>query len=94
MLLTGRQSALMMAFTLVFVLGVASGTVGQDADDHKDLTPLEWTDVGGITLLGLVTLIAAGGGIGGGGVLVPILILVMNFSMKAAIPLSSATILG
>ena len=91
---TGRQSGLMMAFTLAFVLGIASGTVGQDADDHKDLVPLEWTDVGGITLLGLVTLIAAGGGIGGGGVLVPILILVMNFSMKAAIPLSSVTILG
>ena len=37
---------------------------------------------------------SAGGGIGGGGVLVPILILVMGFTIKAAIPLSSVTILG
>lgn len=39
-------------------------------------------------------MIAAGGGIGGGGVLVPIYILVMRFSPKHAIPLSNVTILG
>merc|ERR1712166_1084102 len=43
--------------------------------------------------MGTMTAIAAGGGIGGGGVMVPILILVMGFTIKAAIPLSSATIL-
>merc|ERR1711988_775219 len=50
--------------------------------------------MGGFTLMGSMTAIAAGGGIGGGGVLVPILILVMGFTIKAAIPLSSVTILG
>eukprot|EP00592_Proboscia_alata_P002825 CAMPEP_0194375884 /NCGR_PEP_ID=MMETSP0174-20130528/24431_1 /TAXON_ID=216777 /ORGANISM="Proboscia alata, Strain PI-D3" /LENGTH=401 /DNA_ID=CAMNT_0039156361 /DNA_START=325 /DNA_END=1530 /DNA_ORIENTATION=+ len=39
-------------------------------------------------------MIAAGGGIGGGGVLVPIYILVMGFSPKNAIPLSNVTIFG
>mmetsp|Transcript_3212 Transcript_3212/g.4700 ORF Transcript_3212/g.4700 Transcript_3212/m.4700 type:complete len:425 (+) Transcript_3212:1007-2281(+) len=39
-------------------------------------------------------MIAAGGGIGGGGILVPILILVMGFSPKHAIPLSNVTVLG
>jgi uncharacterized membrane protein YfcA len=39
-------------------------------------------------------MIAAGGGIGGGGVLVPIYILVMGFSPKHAIPLSNITVFG
>jgi uncharacterized membrane protein len=39
-------------------------------------------------------MIAASGGIGGGGLLVPILILVFGFDPKHAIPLSNFTILG
>merc|ERR1711862_43278 len=39
-------------------------------------------------------MIAAGGGVGGGGVLVPIFILVMRFKAKHAIPLSNITVLG
>jgi uncharacterized membrane protein YfcA len=39
-------------------------------------------------------MIAAGGGIGGGGVLVPIYILVMGFDAKHAIPLSNITVFG
>ena len=38
--------------------------------------------------------IAAGGGIGGGGILVPTYIFVLGFEPKIAIPLSNATILG
>lgn len=37
---------------------------------------------------------AAAGGIGGGGIIVPILIIVFNFEPKFAIPLSNFTILG
>ena len=39
-------------------------------------------------------MIAAGGGIGGGGILVPLYILVLGFSPRRAIPLSNVTILG
>jgi uncharacterized membrane protein YfcA len=39
-------------------------------------------------------MVAAGGGIGGGGILVPIYILVMGFSPKHAIPLSNVTVFG
>eukprot|EP01035_Chromulina_nebulosa_P017923 gene17923-23544_t len=39
-------------------------------------------------------MIAASGGIGGGGILVPLLILVFDFHPKYAIPLSNFTILG
>jgi len=62
--------------------------------EHKPLLPLTTYDYVGFALMGSMTAIAAGGGIGGGGVLVPILILVMGFAIKAAIPLSSATIFG
>jgi uncharacterized membrane protein YfcA len=39
-------------------------------------------------------ILAAGGGIGGGGILVPIYILIMRFSARYGIPLSNVTILG
>ena len=39
-------------------------------------------------------MIAASGGIGGGGMLVPLLILIFEFSPKYAIPLSNFTIVG
>jgi len=51
-------------------------------------------DWAGFVSIGMFTAVAAGGGIGGGGVLVPLLILVMGFAIKSAIPLSNITILG
>lgn len=39
-------------------------------------------------------MVAAAGGIGGGGILVPIYILVLRFSPKYAVPLSNITIFG
>jgi uncharacterized membrane protein YfcA len=61
---------------------------------HKDLFPLDNNDWWGTLLVGLGTMIAASGGIGGGAILVPILILVYNFHPKYAIPLSNFTIVG
>ena len=39
-------------------------------------------------------MLAAGGGIGGGGMLVPLYVLIMGFSPKYAIPLSNITVFG
>ncbi|KAL7525725.1 hypothetical protein ACHAXR_002547, partial [Thalassiosira sp. AJA248-18] len=61
---------------------------------HKPLLPLDATDKLGFFFATLGLMIAAGGGIGGGGVLVPIYILVMRFSPKHAIPLSNITVFG
>jgi hypothetical protein len=61
---------------------------------HKPLMPLDANDWIGFSLALLGILLAAGGGIGGGGMLVPIYILVMQFLPKEAVPLSNATILG
>jgi uncharacterized membrane protein YfcA len=61
---------------------------------HKDLLPLDNRDVWGTFLVSIGLLIAASGGIGGGGILVPLLILIYDFSPKYAIPLSNFCIVG
>jgi uncharacterized membrane protein YfcA len=65
-----------------------------NAEGHKPLIPLSTNDHIGFSCAIVGLLIAAGGGIGGGGILVPIYILVMGFSPKHAIPLSNVTVLG
>ena len=64
------------------------------SEEHKPLHPLDSNDYTGFLCATLGLMIAAGGGIGGGGILVPIYILVMGFSPKHAIPLSNITVFG
>uniref|UniRef100_A0A7S4R551 Membrane transporter protein n=1 Tax=Alexandrium monilatum TaxID=311494 RepID=A0A7S4R551_9DINO len=61
---------------------------------HKELFPLDRMDVVTLILSALGLVIAGGGGIGGGGILVPLFMLVMKFRPKHAIALSNFTILG
>jgi len=61
---------------------------------HKDLFPMDSSDFWGTLTVTLGLLVAAAGGIGGGGILVPLLILIFNFSPKFAVPLSNFTIVG
>ena len=63
-------------------------------EEHKPLFPLDSSDKWGLGFASVALMIAAGGGIGGGGMLVPIFIIVMGFSPKHAIPLSNITVLG
>jgi hypothetical protein len=51
-------------------------------EEHPSLFPLTTADRLGFFLAVLGLMVAAGGGIGGGGILVPIYILVMGFSPK------------
>ena len=69
-------------------------TLEQLVDRHKDLFPLNNSDYVGTFLIGIGLMIAASGGVGGGGILVPLLIIVYEFHPKYAIPLSNFTILG
>jgi len=62
--------------------------------EHKDLFPFSTRDALGFSLAILGLMLAAGGGIGGGGILVPIYILVLQFPTKEAIPLSNVTVFG
>ncbi|CAM9892090.1 unnamed protein product [Ascophyllum nodosum] len=61
---------------------------------HKPLHPIDGWDIAGVGLACIGLMIAAAGGIGGGGILVPLYILVMGFDPKHAIPLSNITIFG
>ena len=63
-------------------------------EEHAPLLPLTRSDRIGFLLATVGLMIAAGGGIGGGGILVPIYILILGFSPKHAIPLSNITVLG
>lgn len=61
---------------------------------HAPLFPLTTSDYLGFFLATIGLMVAAGGGIGGGGILVPIFSLVHGFSAKHAIPLSNVTVFG
>jgi len=67
----------------------------RDFDYHKEAWPLVFNPDGLTFLLAsLGIIIAAAGGIGGGGILVPLYMLVLRFLPKHAIALSNITILG
>jgi uncharacterized membrane protein YfcA len=63
-------------------------------EEHGPLFPLTNNDFLGFGCAVIGLMVAAGGGIGGGGILVPIYILVMGFTPKHAIPLSNVTVFG
>lgn len=60
---------------------------------RTSITRNRW-DYATIVLAVLGLMIAAAGGIGGGGILVPVYILVLHFDPKHAVPLSNITIFG
>ena len=51
---------------------------GSAGDPHKPLFPLSWEDWVGYCFAAISLFIAAGGGIGGGGILVPLYILLLG----------------
>jgi uncharacterized membrane protein YfcA len=62
---------------------------------HKPLVPFDAPlDAGGIVVLLVGAMLAASAGIGGGEFYVPVLFLLMRFSIGEAIPLSSTLVLG
>ena len=61
---------------------------------HKPLLPFDSSDFWGTIAVTLGLLIAASGGIGGGGILVPLYILIFDFRAKYAVALSNFTIVG
>jgi uncharacterized membrane protein YfcA len=75
--------------------------LAQDADVmpistefHKKLFPLHKSDHWGFGLAAVSLLIAASGGIGGGGMLIPIYVIILGFPPRHAIPLSNVTVFG
>jgi len=90
-------------FDVVHVVGEESmgrggpdiGVRIEDFDEEvPPLFPLSGRDYLGFLVAFLGLALAAGGGIGGGGILVPVYILVLDFPVKLAVSLSSVTVLG
>jgi uncharacterized membrane protein YfcA len=65
-----------------------------NTDSRPKLLPMEPRDIFGFLLASMGVTLAAGGGIGGGGLVVPIYILVMGLSPSYAIPISAVTVFG
>jgi len=86
-----RQLGVLLLLSYVMAQEMAEES---SIEPHKDLFPLSARDVIGMLLAIIGLMIAAGGGIGGGGILVPLYILVLDFHPKFAIPLSNITIFG
>ncbi|GAB5037373.1 Hypothetical protein NocV09_07500060 [Nannochloropsis oceanica] len=61
---------------------------------HKTLWPLDTRDYVTLALATIGLILAAGEGMGGGVILVPLFILVLDLPLRRAIPLSNVTILG
>ncbi|KAL9183556.1 hypothetical protein ACHAXT_004412 [Thalassiosira profunda] len=106
---TTRRTAALASLALAAVAGtIAYASHRQDdISTHRRLSlldedealpglfPFRWPqDYLGFGCATLGLLLAAGGGIGGGGILVPIYILLLEFPVKHAIPLASTTVLG
>lgn len=66
----------------------------QEDPGPPTLMPLETNDILGLLFASMGVLIAAGGGIGGGGIALPVYIIVMGLSPRDAIPVSSVTVFG
>jgi len=76
--------------------GASEGAEEETDENAEHEKKVDWTDrdIAGFCVAACLICVAAGGGIGGGGVLVPTYIFVLGFSPKFAIPLSNCTILG
>lgn len=62
---------------------------------HKKLIPFDWARDGSTALIAFLgSVLSAGAGTGGGGLFVPLFVLVLRFTTKEAIPLSHAMIAG
>ena len=72
----------------------SSSTLFDEDQYIPTLFPLLPLDYIGFTCMIIGLILAAGGGIGGGGILVPIYILIFDFPIKHSISLASVTVLG
>ncbi len=67
---------------------------GDDSNTLSPLFPLRPVDYVGLFTAIVGLMLCAGGGIGGGGLLIPIFILVMQYPVKHAVSLSNVTVFG
>lgn len=90
---TGTYGYRLLSTEVISITG-SDQNEGTLACIFKPLFPMDSSDILSSVLAAVCTLLASGGGIGGGGLLVPLYINVYKMSSAFAIPLSIATIFG
>ena len=59
---------------------------------HTDLeNPLSWMNMTGVTLVFIITVLANAGGIGGGGLTIPIMMIFFQLNIKECVPIANFT---
>ena len=64
------------------------------ACDHKHLSPVNGNDIGLCIVLFIVLALASATGIGGGGLLIPMMMVISTFPTYYSVPLSVTSIVG
>jgi uncharacterized membrane protein YfcA len=88
-----RVVAVALTF-LSLVVAVHGTSTSDDGDDRKDVVDMGVTDVLGLLFMAFGLAISSAGGIGGGSILVPALVLMLDFDMKRATPVSTLAVGG
>lgn len=93
-----RQQHLRVALvSLALLAAVTAASTSADSgstDDRKDVADIGATDVLGLLFMACGLAISSAGGIGGGSILVPALVLMLGFDMKRATPVSTLAVGG
>ncbi|TYZ57838.1 hypothetical protein PybrP1_002698 [[Pythium] brassicae (nom. inval.)] len=87
-------AALVVVVVVVVVIGTSAAATPQTKDDLKPLSSFDGYDALAVALMVVGLAAASAGGVGGGTILVPLLVLVMGFDIKFATPSSNFIIMG
>ncbi|KAH7474533.1 Sulfite exporter TauE/SafE family protein 3 [Phytophthora ramorum] len=82
--------------TLVFVVlaALASANSSDDDDDVPSISEMDTYDALAIAFMVIGLAVSSAGGVGGGVIMVPAMVLIMSFDIKRATPISNMAILG
>lgn len=85
---------LLLVAVLALLVTHADAATQQTKDDLKPISEIDGYDIVAIVLMACGLAAASAGGVGGGTILVPLLVLVMGFDIKFATPSSNFIIMG
>lgn len=96
-----RSGIVLLLLLLSVGITLAASNITNDGgdDDEGDestrpLTSIDSVDIVAIVLMSLGLALASAGGVGGGPIIVPLLVLAMGFDIKQATPVSNVVIIG
>lgn len=92
-------STTLVVLVLVLAISASTDDVHRDSPSNsifklRSLSTFNMKDAIGLVFIALGLAISAAGGVGGGTIIVPVLVLIMNFDIKLATPVSNLAIVG